>query len=104
MQSEKKLDELIRLIKTEREQNARQSKIDRLENLSFISWGFALAMVSLGADGLSKPYTNWKITAAVVSIVGAVFFSIFGFMANRKRLGYIPQWKRKNLKKYFWDI
>ena len=104
MQSEEKLDELIRLIKTEREQNARQSKIDRLENLSFISWGFALAMVSLGADGLSKPYTNWKIIAAVVSIVGAVFFSIFGFIANRKRLGYIPRWKRQNLKKYFWDI
>ena len=99
MSVEEKLDEFIKQTEINRQEDANKSKLDRLENLGFISLGFAIAMFSIALASINPPFTCWKVASTTVSSLGAIGFLILMSVTFKQRMKYIPNGEIKN----FWD-
>jgi Flp pilus assembly protein TadB len=73
MTIEEKLDEFIKQSNIDRQRDLRKANKERLENLSYIMWGFALATLSLAVAGISQ-------TSTITSIIVTVAFVVLGWV------------------------
>ena len=65
MSVEEKLDKFIEQYNNDRQQDQRNAKHDKYMNLMYISWGFALATLSLAITKLSALST---IVSAIITV------------------------------------
>ena len=76
---------LIKKIDEYHDKDTKRSLANRFETLMYVLWGFAIATVGLALAMISiTPRTGWILGATIVSIIGAVGFSILAAGATRK--------------------
>lgn len=73
MSIEEKLDEFIKQSNANHQAGLRRANRERYEDLAYISWGFALATVSLAVTRIS-------LTATIASIVISIAFVVIGWV------------------------
>lgn len=86
---------LIKKIDEYHDKDAKRSLANRFETLMYVLWAFAIATVGLALAMISiTPRSGWILGAMIVSIIGAVGFSILAVGATRKCKQYRPlDWK-----------
>ena len=86
---------LINKIDEYHDEDTKRSLANRFETLMYVLWGFAIATVGLALAMISvTPRTGWTLSATIVSIIGAIGFSILAVGATRKCKQYrLLDWK-----------
>ena len=80
---------LINKIDEYHDKDTKRSLANRFETLMYVLWGFAIATVGLALAMISiTPRTGWTLSATIVSIIGAVGFSILAVGATVKLSHY----------------